>query len=381
MRIPSDVICSYGIDWGRGVCHGSIVHIFDGKRRGPGDPEQEYQACSQNISNAQTTTYARRDPTTTSSNGILTPSIQRAVNQGLQDQTLTANSQSQAGQTASNLYQQLGDVLGTTQSTPYLQQSIQSFTSAWESFQTDPANSTNASVVVSSATALAQQLNTSAQQLQQIRTQTSDSVASAVSNLNANLTQLDAVNKQISADSGVQTNSPDLLDQRDALVRSISDAVGVTQVPHADGSVSLYTKNGAVLVNKSAAQFQWNNPSGSGTSWLSLTGAPGSAPGMNSSFVNGSIGAMVNFLSPDTQSSDPSVGALAKTQAQLDAFANTLAGDKPGTFGGTYAAAASSTTTDLAGAESGAARRDGFVFHHRQQRSAAEPKRLAIDPT
>jgi flagellar hook-associated protein 1 FlgK len=315
--------------------------------------QAEMQTRSDNISNASNTNYSERTPVTVSvGTNAVTATLQRAVDQGLQNQYLSANSQSSAATAQTNYLTQINNVLGTTQSTPYLQQSLDNFTSSWQAFETDTSDTTSESQVVSTGQTLAQTISQNSQSLIQLGVETNNSVGSMVTNLNTDLSQLDTINKELDGNPLAATDQPDLLDNRDSLINSISSVVGVNVITHSNGSVALYTQNGTALVDKTAAQFTWNNPTGGTQGWLSLAPpAPSgnSAPGMNGAFTGGTLGAALNFLNPDVSSTDPNVGALAKAQAQLNIVASQLADNVAGTFGGAYYSATPTQTTDLQG--------------------------------
>ncbi len=328
--------------------------------------QAELQWRSDNISNASSTTYGRRDAMTVSvGTNSVTATIQRAADQSLQNQYLNANARSTAAAAQTGYLQQVNDVLGTTQSTPYLQQNLDTFIGAWQSYETDPNNTTSEAYVVSSGQALGQYISTAAASLQNIADETRSKVGATVTELNTNLTKLDAINKALSSNPNASTQMPDLLDNRDSLVAAISSQIGVTQVSHPDGSVALYTKNGTVLIDKTPSQFQWNNPTG-GQPWISF--APpspiGAAPGLDAQLTGGTIGAALDFLNPSTSSTDPNVGALAKAQAQLDIVTSQLTDNVvpaaavppaagTNTFGGAYFTASTDRTTDLLGGPAG----------------------------
>ena len=311
--------------------------------------QNQLQWRTDNINNSTNANYSRRDPTTVST-GVhgVTVTIARANDAGLTTQYLDASSQSSASSTTSDYFSRLGDVMGTSQSTPYLQQAADNFTAAWEAYETDTSSTTSEAQVISSGQALATTVTNGAQQISQIAVEAKSTAGDTVTSLNGKLSDLSAINKKISADPNAATDQPDLLDQRDSLVNDISGLVGVTSVTHSDGSIALYTKTGSVLVDKEANQFQWNTNNGA-QAYISLAGTNAAAPGMNASFTGGSLGATLNFLDPSTNSSDPNVGMLAKAQAQLDGFASHLAdATSPNSFEGAYDAATSDRTTDIA---------------------------------
>ncbi len=321
--------------------------------------QQQLQWRTDNISNAQNASYARRDAVTTSTGvNSVQVDVARATDSGLQDQFLTSNSQSTFTTAQLAYFQRVGDVLGTAQSTPYLQQAVDNFTGAWKSFETDTSSSTSEANVLNTGQALADTISHTAQNLNQVENEVRADVGTTVTTLNSKLTQLDAINKQLSGEPLVNTVNPSLLDTRDSLVRDISGIVGVVRIVHSDNSIALYTKGGVALIDHGANQFQWNNPSG-GQPWISLVNTTGTAapsPSLNIEFTGGKLGASLGILDSSMTamaSSDPKVGTIAKARAQVDNLAVQLAGQKPGTFGGAYYAAPSDRTTDLAGGITG----------------------------
>ena len=317
--------------------------------------QQQLQWRTDNISNAQNPSYARRDAVT-SSTGVnsVQVDVARATDNGLQEQFLASNSQSSFTTTQLGYFQRIGDVLGTSQSTPFIQQAIDNFTGAWKSFETDTSSSTSEANVISAGQTLAETITHTAQNLDRVENETRDDVGNTVSDLNAKLKQLDNINKQLSSEPLATSLNPSLLDTRDSLVRDISGMVGVVRITHSDNSVALYTNGGVALIDHGANQFQWNSPAGS-QPWISLvntTGAAAPSPSLNTEFTGGKLGAGLSVLnsSPAAMaSSDPKVGVIAKARAQVNNLAVQLAGQEPGTFGGAYYNATPDRTTDLMG--------------------------------
>ena len=317
--------------------------------------QQQLQWRTDNISNAQNASYSRRDAVTTS-NGVnsVEVNVSRATNNGLQDQFLSSNSQSSYTATQLSYFQRVADVLGTSQSTPYLQQAVDNFTGAWKSFETDTASSTSEANVISTGQALSDTITHASQNLDLVENEVRDDVGTTVTTLNSKLNQLDTINKQLSSEPLANSVNPSLLDTRDSLVRDISGIVGVVRITHTDNSIALYTNGGVALIDHGANQFQWNNTAGA-QPWISLVNTTGSkqpSPSLNSEFTGGSLGAGIDVLdsSPTAlTSTNTRVGVIAKARAQLDNVAVQFAGQEPGTFGGAYYNAPSDRTTDLAG--------------------------------
>ena len=190
--------------------------------------------------------------------------------------------------------------------------------------------------------------------LDQVESTIREDVGQSVSDLNSKLTQLDQINKQLSAEPLASQVNPSLLDTRDSLVRDITGIVGVVRIVHKDNSVALYTNGGVALIDHGANQFYWNNTVGQSPAICLTTsnGSPDLTHPLNNEFTGGKIGAGISTLdnsAASISSSDPKVGTIAKARAQIDNLAIQLAGQEPGTFGGSYYSATADRVSDLTG--------------------------------
>ncbi|MEI8393965.1 MAG: flagellar basal body rod C-terminal domain-containing protein [Rhodospirillaceae bacterium] len=291
--------------------------------------QTQMQWRSDNISSAQNPTYGRRDAVTNSlGTHTVVAAVSRAVDNSLQDQFLTANSISSASAATQDYFNRLGDIMGTSQSTPYLQQAIDDFSGAWKAYETDPSSATSETQIINTGMALANHINESALQFNKVESNIRDEIGTQITSLNSKLSDLDKINKQLNAEPLADTVDPGLYDKRDSLVRDISSMISVVRIGRTDGSVALYTKNGTALIDHGATQFQWNNTAG-GVPWISLAppASTGTYPGLNAGFPGGTLGAALDFLNPSASSTNANVGALAKARAQLDDLATQLAGN------------------------------------------------------
>lgn len=310
---------------------------------------------SDNISNAQNPIYARRDSVTVETTShFVTGSLARASDDSLRIQFLASNSQSGAATVYDDYFKRIGDILGTSESSPYLEKNIADFTAAWKSFESEPASAFTEREVVRAGADLGDRIRQTSSEFARIENELRTQVQTDITDLNTKIKDLDSLNKRIGAENNPDRQDPGLLDQRDKMVRDISELVGVTALQRTDNSVALYTKGGNILVDHDYVQFQWNNASGA-QPWISLNGLMGVAPGLNSGFSGGKIGALLDLLNRSPIVTDgPEVGALSKMRAQLDSLADSLASDTQG-FGGAYAGAQATRTTDLPGTPNPAA--------------------------
>jgi len=104
---------------------------------------------------------------------------------------------------------------------------------------------------INGARNLVESLHYGHQELEKLRVDADRDIKAAVDHINETLAQFHEVNEQISLaqTSGADLNS--LLDQRDALLKDLSNDMAFTSVTHDDGTMALYGADGSTLYEKS----------------------------------------------------------------------------------------------------------------------------------
>ncbi len=126
--------------------------------------------------------------------------------------------------------------------------SMSDFMSGWDDVANHPGDPAARQQLLERATTLAKTINTAANGLAQMRTDSIgelDSLTSEVNTMAANIAKLNGAIRSATT-AGLSPN--DLLDQRDALVTQLADKIGVTVRPGADGQVNVLL-GGTSLVN------------------------------------------------------------------------------------------------------------------------------------
>ncbi|TGT10714.1 flagellar hook-associated protein FlgK, partial [Mesorhizobium sp. M8A.F.Ca.ET.213.01.1.1] len=90
-------------------------------------------------------------------------------------------------------------------------------------------------------------LNDGTQAIQDFRTQTDGQIATAVDDLNSLLSQFQDANKAVIAGTRSGTDVSDALDQRDALLKKISEYVPISTFTRGDNDMVITTKDGTTL--------------------------------------------------------------------------------------------------------------------------------------
>jgi flagellar hook-associated protein 1 FlgK len=338
--------------------------------------QQQLAIMSENIGNAQNQNYNTQTAQTEStgpSGSAVTVSVQRAVNEVLQNEVLGQTSTAGNAAFVNSVYSQLETLTGSNSDSPVLSQAMTQLLNAFQGYQTSPESTTAQNGVVSAAQNLVTQMQNIQNGISTIQTQTQQGVTTDLGTLNSSLTQIQTLNTQIVAGQALGQNTSSLADQRDSLISTVANLIPVRQQQNADGSVYLSTTGGLSLVDSQASQFTYTPPpnytptySATGASTptpnsllsagtISLTSDPNNTA-LNSAFAGGQIGGELNTLRTDTSavnSNDPSMAPLAKVQQQLSYLAEQLydpqAGDVAGTnYGTTFQQAFGGTGSDSA---------------------------------
>ncbi len=194
--------------------------------------------------------------------GSQVESITRASNQAVFDNLLSTTSANATQQALSSgldqLNQTIGDVSNTSSSTDSTAVSpeslLSSFTSALQTYEATPSDSTLAAAAVNAAAALAQGLNSATTTVNQVREQADSGIAASVQSINSLLSQFQAVNAQIVSGTATGTDVTVAQDSRDNILTQLAQQIGITTTTDSHGGMSIYTDGGVTLFQGGAAR-------------------------------------------------------------------------------------------------------------------------------
>ncbi len=290
-----------------------------------------------NVANANTPGYVEEGVTQieTAASGLGGTSvdvtgINRNLNTLLQSQLWTETSGGSYADATSQLYQQLQNIYGTPGTASSFDGIYNSFTTALQSLTTSPSSYSAQAAVVSSAQAVAQNLNSMTASVQQLRTQAEAGIANDVQTANGMLSQIAQINQQLSGAAVADSTSATLEDQRDQDITQLSQLMNVNVVKNSNNQISLFTGTGQQLVAGSqasqlsfgnagtlSATEQWSaDPSQDAVGTITLTSPAGSTTDLvaSNAIQSGQIGAYLQMR--DT--------ILPQAQNQLDEMANQM---------------------------------------------------------
>ncbi len=255
--------------------------------------------------------------------------INRNLNTLVQAQLWTETSGRSYADKTANFYQQLQQIYGTPGSATSFDGIFNNFTTALRALSTSPSSYSAQAAAVSSAQALAQNLNSMTTGIQQLRTQAEQGIATGVQTANTALQQIADINKQLQG-APADGATAALENQRDQDITQLTQQMNVNVVENTNNQVAIFTGSGQQLVSGvQASQLsfdnagtlsttsQWSaNPTQDEVGTITLTSPGGSTADLvaGNAVQSGEIGAYLQMRD----------AILPQAQAQLDEMANQM---------------------------------------------------------
>jgi flagellar hook-associated protein 1 FlgK len=285
-----------------------------------------------NVANAQTPGYiAQRAVQVATSSGdsgdsVRIASINRILDQFIQQQLRSESSGGAYADVRANFYQQLQLIYGQPGSGTSLDSAFNSFMTAVQALSTSPSSAAAQSQTIGAAQALVQQLNNATANIQSLRSQADQGIADDIQQANNALQQIAKINQQLAGDSAADTTSALLENQRDQYIDQLARLMDIRVLQGGANQISVFTSSGALLVGTQAAQLnfdptgtvaateQWNaDPSKSGLGTITLVSPAGGSVDLvaNGAIRSGEIAGYLNMRD----------SVLVQAQAQIDEIA------------------------------------------------------------
>jgi flagellar hook-associated protein 1 FlgK len=214
---------------------------------------------SNNVANASTPGYDRETVNLTEavpqSNGaatigagVVVSGINRAFSQAAANQL--NSSQSSLGQlnALQNYSNQIDNLFGTT--VGGLSTALQSFYSAFSDVANNPTSTASRQALIGQAQSVASSFQNASGALNSLNTDVNSRITADVTQINSIAKAISALNGQIVTGTAQDGGQPpnELLDQRDQLVSSLSQLVGISTTTDPNGALNVFVGNGQPLV-------------------------------------------------------------------------------------------------------------------------------------
>ena len=172
---------------------------------------------------------SRRRPATRGA-GVSIASINRVLDQFVQQQLRSESSGGAYADLRANFYQQLQQIYGQPGSSTSLDSVFNNFTTAVQALSTSPNSSAAQSQTIGAAQALAQQLNNATNSIQTLRSQADQGIAGDVQQANNALQQIANINQQLAGSSSTDSTTALLEDQRDQYIDQLAKLMDIRVV-------------------------------------------------------------------------------------------------------------------------------------------------------
>lgn len=324
--------------------------------------QQSLNTIGHNIANVNTDGYSRQTVDLTSrtphivgnaviGTGVQTSNITRSFNEYIELGVRNSTSSAAEFNTFHTLATQLDNVLADSQTG--IANSMQRFFNAAQDVANTPADSAARQVLLSEAQQMAGQFNQLSNWLDSVRGQVNSDIRGSVSEINRLSTDIANINEAIVLAQGRSGGRPanDLLDQREVLIRDLSERVSVTTTQQDNGSLNVMAGSGQMLVvgNKATTLevvVEAGDPNQLG---IAIRGNGGLLVPITDQLSGGQLGGVINFRD---RMLDPAANSLGLTAISLGHFVNQQQNqgmDLDGVLGNDFFSVATPKALDLAG--------------------------------
>jgi flagellar hook-associated protein 1 len=290
---------------------------------------------SNNVANASTPGYDRETVNLTEalpqSNGaetvgagVVVTGISRAFDQAAANQLNT--SQSSLGQlnALQNYSSQIDNLFGTT--VGGLSTSLQNFYSAFSDVANNPTSTASRQALLSQAQAVATSFQNASGELSSLNTDVNSRITADVTQINSIASAISTLNQQIVVGTAQDGNQPpnELLDQRDQLVSSLSQLVGVSTTTDTNGALNVFVGNGQPLVLQGQTTALTTVPNQFNASQLEISTAASNGNVISANITSGDLGGL---LAARAQVINPALNQLGQVATALSQTVNSQQGD------------------------------------------------------
>jgi flagellar hook-associated protein 1 FlgK len=344
--------------------------------------QQAIAVTSNNVANASTPGYDEETINLTAaapqSNGtlnvgagVVVSGISRAFSQAEANQLNTSQSSLGSLNAIQNYTNQIDNLFGTTAGG--LTTALQTYYSGWSDVANDPTSSAARQALLGDAQSLAASFQSSSTQLNTLNSDVNTRITADVNQINSLGQSIATLNNQIVAGTAGGQVPNTLLDQRDQLVSSLSQLVGVSTTTDSNGGLNVFIGNGEPLVLQGVTTQLTTVPDQFNASQLEISTSNSNGVSISSSLTSGDLGGL---LSARNQVINPALNQLGQIATALSQSANLQQNsglDLSGQFGaklfsvgGPQATASSkntdATTANVSVANTGALTADNYVL-------------------
>ncbi len=266
--------------------------------------------------------------------------VQRATNDVLFRSNLKALSSYQGQSTLLDGMNNLDLAVNGVDNADSAASSLGDLQQALNLYSATPSNTSLGENTVEAARQVARTLNNGTDAIQSFRTDMDLQISDAVSNLNNLLTSFDQANRAIVAGTKAGTDVTDAQDQRDGLLKQISQYVSISSIDRGNGDMVLMTTDGATLYETVPRAVTFDPTAGysAGTTGnaIKIDGVPLSTASGGNTSATGQLQAMVQLRDNTATTMQSQLDEIARgligAFAETDPSGTSTLPDTPGLF-------------------------------------------------
>ena len=222
--------------------------------------QRQIDVTASNIANADTAGYSKK---TVSANayfdgegnvaGIVTNEISRIINEEIQSDYFNSLAETNYGKQIAAFTDRLDDIFGTIGDQTGLSALAGELTSALSSLVNQPGTYAAQQEVVAAADAMARELNSSYQQIADLRQEADEALARQTETVNSLLSSIESIDAAIRDATQAGVSSSEMEDERDRLVEQLSGYLDLNVSKTTTNTLFIQTKNGQPLFSDGEA--------------------------------------------------------------------------------------------------------------------------------
>lgn len=204
---------------------------------------------SRNVSSAGDENYTRKTAELVSlpGTGPAVSQISRSSDRLLLDKLLTAGSNSSERQVVLDALSRMSNLTGDPQDDQSIGSQLGKLQNALRLYEQNPASKVLAQAVLNDAHGITTALNDFSTEASSIRTDADRGMADAADRISSLLSQFKVVNDSIIRGQGTAGDLTEALDQRDSILKLLSDEIGIRTALRSNNDLLIYAEGGSVL--------------------------------------------------------------------------------------------------------------------------------------
>lgn len=230
----------------------SLAAAFHAAASGLAVTARRSETVSNNVANAETEGYARRSLSTTSApsgSGVRALATERHVDAALLTETRVARAAAAGSDYLARQINRLEDGFAKAGSAHGLVASIDRLDGALVAATGDPSSTTRLAELADSLRNLASGFAAASDRIQSMRSEADARIAADVEALNAGLSRVASLDRQITIWTSAGRDTSALRDQRQASIDGLAAILPLRESTGSDGRTRLVTSGGAVLLD------------------------------------------------------------------------------------------------------------------------------------